>query len=165
MRVLRGADRDNRSSSWVTSHRRQPGTTGAVPRQLHESCPLCPVLMWIENRLFLGIDAASRFSGMALACSAGLSLALAESCLIPLPLSLAAVVGPQGRRYARLLALLQEPASYPQSHAVPHPREHLAGPKGFRDLHALAGGPWRVVLAYLAHVRKQCIVSYLWRRR
>ena len=48
--------------------------------------------MGIEIRLFLMIDAFSRFSGMALACSAGLSLALVEQRL---PLRLAAVVGPQ----------------------------------------------------------------------
>ncbi len=37
--------------------------------------------MGIEIRLFLVIDAFSRFSGMALACFAGLSLALAEQLL------------------------------------------------------------------------------------
>ena len=37
--------------------------------------------MGIEIRLFLVIDAFSRFSCMALACSAGLSIALAEQLI------------------------------------------------------------------------------------
>ncbi len=41
----------------------------------------CRVLTGIEIRLFLVIDAFSRFSGIALACSADLSLALAKQLL------------------------------------------------------------------------------------
>ncbi len=53
------------------------------------------VLMGIEIRLFLVIDALSRFSGMLLACSASLSLfASPNNVLIPLRLRLAAVLGP-----------------------------------------------------------------------
>lgn len=56
---------------------------------------------------------------------------------------------------------------------VPRPARDIAGAdhwlaasKGFRDLHALAGrGPGPVVLACLAYVRNQRIVSDLWRRR
>ena len=81
------------------------------------------MLTGIEIRLFLVIDAFSRFSGIALACSADLSLALAKQLLDSTAAGLAAVVGPQGRPHGRLLALLQEPASHPQNYAVPHPRQ------------------------------------------
>lgn len=84
--------------------------------------------MRIEFRLSLGIDAFSKISGMAFACSVGSSLPLAKQ-----PLDSAAVASercrmPEGQAAnVTLPGALRKPAHRPQNHAVLRPRQHRPG--------------------------------------
>ncbi len=111
-----------RNERWY--EQRLPVLEERVRKRLGELCRAL-VLMGIEIRRFLVIDAFSRFPGMALARSADLPLAFATQLLDSTAAGSGCGRGPTGPTSRPAPGAPSEPACHPRNYAVPHPRQQV----------------------------------------